>query len=74
MSVSHIPLAVEQQAMTTITAMVERGLDHPERLRHTCKSIALVILSKWNIADKKMMRILTNMMINKAYDVTYRNE
>jgi hypothetical protein len=71
-STQHIPAAIEQQALTTITAMTERGLKEPQKLPYTCRSIAMVILSKWDNADKKMIRHLTNIMINKAHDVTER--
>ena len=73
MSITNtIPAAIEHQAIITITAMTERGLKDPQHLPATCRSIAMVILSKWDSADKKMIRTLTNIMINKAHDVTDR--
>jgi hypothetical protein len=71
-TIQHIPAAIEQQALTTITAMTERGLKEPERLHYTCRSIAKVLLAKWDSADRKMLRTLTNIMIIKAQDVTDR--
>lgn len=72
MSIISIPAGIEQQAVNTITAMTERGLKEPQRLPATCRSIAVVLLSKWDSADKRMIRHLTNIMINKAHDVTER--
>ena len=72
MSNIHIPDGVEQKAISTITAMTERGLAHPDKLHRTCLDVARIILAKWDITDRKIIRYVTNTMINKAYDVTER--
>jgi hypothetical protein len=65
-----IPAAIVQQAETTIAAMTERGLKDPHKLTSTCRSIAVVLVAKWDSADKKAIRILTNIMVAKAHQIT----
>jgi hypothetical protein len=64
----HLPAGVEQQAIKTIDAMNERGFKHPRNITAQCKSIAIVILGKWNDADKRMIRCLTNRMVAHVMD------
>lgn len=63
-----IPPAIEQQAFSTIDAMRERGFNQPNKLTITCKQVATVILAKWDNADHKWIRTLTNRMVAHVYE------
>jgi hypothetical protein len=69
-----IPAAIEQQAIQTIDAMAARGLTHPHKVTSTCRSIAIVVLSKWNEGDKKAIATLTRMLTNRMVAHAYEKE
>lgn len=64
-----IPVVIEQQAFTTIEAMSHRGFKNIQAVPSTCRQVAVVVLAKWNEADKRMVRHLTNKMIAHLYDI-----
>jgi len=66
-----IPLGVRYAADSAIKAYVDRGLKNPVALTATCKAIAIAILAKWDINDRKMIRHVTNRMVSYAFDHAY---
>lgn len=62
-----IPLLAEHNAQAALSCMLDRGLKAPHKLTDTCKQIATVTLAKLDNVDKRMVRCLTNRLVDFAH-------
>lgn len=60
----HIPAGAEYNASMVLSHMLDRGLKAPAKLTQTCRGIASVVLAKFDVADKRILRCLTNRLVS----------
>ena len=64
----EIPKGIEYNATRTMTAMLDHGLKHTNNLTNQCRQIAYITCSKAGIANRKVIRMLTNRLVSIAFE------